>query len=339
MDTALIIDGKKYVPAREAAELIGYEPDYIGQLVRGGKVSGKLVGRAWYIDLDEIRLYAQNRTREKRGRKKTGVLGIQLKKRAARKSGKSEKGHEKESVLLPGAEEDPLVRTFWPSFSAPLVASVAPKLQSVVVQKSELATPLISNEEPKVVPVLPKIKDEQFKAEIAEETREIISPEQSKAVRAEPPTPPKESQGTSVPITYHPDSSALMPLLVRKPTVTRVVRRETITPQNVAPKMAPVVTTARAQEILQPRNIGMFGAIGKLIGAGFAISAIVFGLISVSVVSNYEIQSAGEGVFSAASNLSLQPVAQYIEGLQHLALNTAYFIDTLAYGFLRISGL
>ena len=46
----LAIEGKNYVTARYAAEITGYEPDYIGQLIRGGKIFGKLVGRSWYVD-------------------------------------------------------------------------------------------------------------------------------------------------------------------------------------------------------------------------------------------------------------------------------------------------
>jgi hypothetical protein len=40
-----------------AAREHGYHSDYIGQLIRGGKVKGQKVGRAWYVDADSLALY------------------------------------------------------------------------------------------------------------------------------------------------------------------------------------------------------------------------------------------------------------------------------------------
>jgi len=46
----LQISGKRYISSRRIARENGYTADYIGQLIRGGKVAGQKVGRAWYVD-------------------------------------------------------------------------------------------------------------------------------------------------------------------------------------------------------------------------------------------------------------------------------------------------
>lgn len=50
----LVIAGKKYISSKRASELSGYAKDYIGQLIREGKVLGSRVGRAWYVDMDTL---------------------------------------------------------------------------------------------------------------------------------------------------------------------------------------------------------------------------------------------------------------------------------------------
>ena len=46
----LQISGKRFISSRRIARDNGYTSDYIGQLIRGGKVAGQKVGRAWYVD-------------------------------------------------------------------------------------------------------------------------------------------------------------------------------------------------------------------------------------------------------------------------------------------------
>ncbi len=46
----LQISGKRFISSRRIARENGYTSDYIGQLIRGGKVVGQKVGRAWYVD-------------------------------------------------------------------------------------------------------------------------------------------------------------------------------------------------------------------------------------------------------------------------------------------------
>ncbi len=50
----VIFDGKEYVKASVLAKKFRYTADYLGQLCRGKKVDARLVGRAWYINLESL---------------------------------------------------------------------------------------------------------------------------------------------------------------------------------------------------------------------------------------------------------------------------------------------
>lgn len=66
---SLVLEGKEYVKAREAAKEYGYTSDYIGQLCRSGKIDAQLVGRTWYVALDS--LYKHKKSRYRSSQKKT----------------------------------------------------------------------------------------------------------------------------------------------------------------------------------------------------------------------------------------------------------------------------
>lgn len=51
------ISGKRYISTRRAAREHGYHSDYMGQLIRGKKVVGQKVGRAWYIEEGSLNAY------------------------------------------------------------------------------------------------------------------------------------------------------------------------------------------------------------------------------------------------------------------------------------------
>jgi len=53
----LDIAGRQYISTRRAGREHGYHSDYIGQLIRGGKVKGQKVGRSWYVDAESLTRY------------------------------------------------------------------------------------------------------------------------------------------------------------------------------------------------------------------------------------------------------------------------------------------
>lgn len=53
----LTISGRRYISSRRLAKEHGYHSDYIGQLIRGNKVVGQKVGRAWYVDAASFDAY------------------------------------------------------------------------------------------------------------------------------------------------------------------------------------------------------------------------------------------------------------------------------------------
>ena len=45
----ILIEDKRYVSSKRAAEMTGYAKDYVGQLCREGRVPARLIGRSWYV--------------------------------------------------------------------------------------------------------------------------------------------------------------------------------------------------------------------------------------------------------------------------------------------------
>ena len=66
----LEISGRRYISSRRAAKEHKYHSDYIGQLIRGGKVEGQKVGRAWYVDAESLATYLSKE-------KGTGALSVE----------------------------------------------------------------------------------------------------------------------------------------------------------------------------------------------------------------------------------------------------------------------
>lgn len=91
---AIIFEGKKYLPSADAAELVGYTKDYIGQLARAGKIESRIVGRSWYIAEDSILEH-----------KKT-VHYTLTKKKKPRKNTKGEHVSRKKDINVPDLSEE-----------------------------------------------------------------------------------------------------------------------------------------------------------------------------------------------------------------------------------------
>ncbi len=66
MEDSIILDGKKYISSKRAAQLGGYTKDYIGQMCRSGKLNAKLLGRNWYILESSLQSHKGNKKSSKK---------------------------------------------------------------------------------------------------------------------------------------------------------------------------------------------------------------------------------------------------------------------------------
>lgn len=48
---------KKFISLKEAAQISGYNQDYLGSLIRKGEIQGKKIGRSWLTTEEEIQGY------------------------------------------------------------------------------------------------------------------------------------------------------------------------------------------------------------------------------------------------------------------------------------------
>ena len=68
------LDSKEYqklenfIPAKVAADRVGYSSDYVSRLAREGKVTAKKIGRGWLVDIDSVKLFTLEVEAEKRKR-------------------------------------------------------------------------------------------------------------------------------------------------------------------------------------------------------------------------------------------------------------------------------
>ena len=50
----------KFITLREASKISKYNPDYLGYLIRSGKMKGRKVGRNWVTTKDDVNYYLNN---------------------------------------------------------------------------------------------------------------------------------------------------------------------------------------------------------------------------------------------------------------------------------------
>jgi len=111
---SLYLKGKKYISATRAAEVTGYSSDYIGQLCRGKKITGNLVGRSWYVLEDEILDYkkknfvAHKKTLKTRKAHKK-VLMMKLNELSRKEKSEKNQTTKKEEVVVPQIKTNPIV--------------------------------------------------------------------------------------------------------------------------------------------------------------------------------------------------------------------------------------
>lgn len=68
MGNELIFEGKKYISAKRASQITGYNSDYIGQLCRKGSLECRLVGRSWFVEEKSLSEHQVIASKAPRGR-------------------------------------------------------------------------------------------------------------------------------------------------------------------------------------------------------------------------------------------------------------------------------
>lgn len=68
MGNEVFFEGKKYISARRASQITGYNSDYIGQLCRKGLLECRLVGRSWFVSEISLGQHKVDASKTRRGR-------------------------------------------------------------------------------------------------------------------------------------------------------------------------------------------------------------------------------------------------------------------------------
>lgn len=53
-ETILAFSGEEFVSSKEASDITGYNPDYVAQLARGGKIRARQIGSRWYVSKKDL---------------------------------------------------------------------------------------------------------------------------------------------------------------------------------------------------------------------------------------------------------------------------------------------
>lgn len=127
---ALQISGKWYISSRRAAKEYGYHSDYIGQLIRSGKVKGQKVGRSWYVLADSLSEYLGTEGKEET------IAKIVPEKKPAEKAVSHSPAEQPVSDTAEKKEEQRL------KLQAAPAAAEEPVSHGDILQKFEVAMPI-----------------------------------------------------------------------------------------------------------------------------------------------------------------------------------------------------
>ncbi len=249
----LQISGKRFISSRRIARDNGYTSDYIGQLIRGGKVVGQKVGRAWYVDAESFDIYLSGE-------------GIEAPVQVA-----SQKSSDLLSELKGSAGQ-----TFaqQPTPTPEVVAPVA-VLEEVA---AEIIPEIIEEKvDPIVVAVEPEIKKEPELVVVA------IKKEEAAVVVVEAPhhvplhiikkeEAPKRTEGG---LHYYADDAPSLPEIRKDITQSRIVEVEEGSTEEIK-----VTNTARPSHRARTLRIAGFATLGIAI---FVFSAVVSSVTTVNV--------------------------------------------------------
>ncbi len=138
-DTVLSFSGEEYVSSRHGAEITGYNPDYITQLARAGKIRSRQIGSRWYVSKGDL-VANKEKNDALLAAVQTSAVGLAtpIPEQTIIHNKKYEPAfekHESEShlPLMPSLSKPP----GFPVFSAPVIAAASePQLYKIVTPLS-----------------------------------------------------------------------------------------------------------------------------------------------------------------------------------------------------------
>ena len=250
----LEISGKRYISTRRAAREHGYHSDYMGQLIRGGKVAGQKVGRAWYIDEASLAAYL------------AGEQAPELATPAA--------------AVIEEAKAEPVIERL---VEEPIAAEVEP--QKIEVQEIPAATPEPLPTPPPAPAPLPTPAPAPFVGD--KEVREAPA-EKIEIKKIYQELPIEEIGG----LRYAADDTPSIPMVTRMPTQSQYYARPQSAPTYAYASHAPTYAEEPAGRSSFPYvSLAVVAALSLLV-AGFAsnfVSATIVSEPGKSAVVQYAI--------------------------------------------------
>lgn len=112
---SVVIDEKRFISSKRAAELAGYTPDYVGQLCRARKIEARLIGRSWYVAEDSILAHKEKKSapnemekRKSLREKEVAVLVSDIEEDVVEEEG-GDDDDKRSNAVIEGADDDAAV--------------------------------------------------------------------------------------------------------------------------------------------------------------------------------------------------------------------------------------
>lgn len=159
----LEISGKRYISSRRAAKENKYHSDYIGQLIRAGKVVGQKVGRSWYVEVSSLDAYLRGE----------GVVP-----QSAELSAPVEKLEEEKHEEVPAPVEhipQPQTKVSDEPYKIPIrpIKKIEEKAPGLTYVPDETPLVPVIEKETKVPVVKVEVREVELKEEIEEESEKV----------------------------------------------------------------------------------------------------------------------------------------------------------------------
>jgi hypothetical protein len=61
----VVIGGVTFVRSRDAARVVGFNPDYVSSLARAHVIAGQLIHNVWFVNLASLKEFIANQERQK----------------------------------------------------------------------------------------------------------------------------------------------------------------------------------------------------------------------------------------------------------------------------------